>query len=283
MEKIINEVQKFFDRYPSARNFGKFTTPEEIEALPKQIRSAIPTWYKNLLLQFPIANLPLGIPNDFGQPLLKGRPLDQLPLMEITFYSVDEIVDMSDSIFPNYLLFKKKIIGIAEDQGSTGEGIFIDSKEDNPAVTLIFHDMGESLKELIKNGTRLTDNFSDLFRLGKLTNDKIKLTNQNRKEAIDLMTTFFEWVDNEAKENEETLKNQLTEFSRFTDGKRQRDSEFNNEEYVAALLRFEWGLYDSGYPLTRQHLDDLIKIYQACGLHIPELVFIEERVGNYGG
>lgn len=283
MERIINEAQKFFERYPSARNFGKLTTPEEIEALPKQIRTAIPTWYKDLLLQFPISNLPLGIPNDFGQSLLKGRPLDQLPLMEIMFYSVDKIVDMSDSIFPNYLLVKKKIIGIAEDQGSTGERIFIDSKENDPAVTLIFHDMGESLKDLIKNGTRLTDNFSDLFRLGKLTNDKIKLTNQNRKEAVDLMTRFFQLVDCEAKENEERLKNQLKEFSRFAEGKRQRDSELNNEEYVAALQRFEWGLYDSGYPLTRQHLDDLIKIYQACGLHIPELVFIEERIGNYGG
>jgi hypothetical protein len=283
MERIINEIQRFFERYPSARNFGKLTTPDEIEALPKQIRRAIPTWYKDILLQFPIAHLPLGIPNDFGQPLLKGKSLDQLPLMEITFYSVDEIVEMSDSIFPNYLLFKKKIIGIAEDQGSTGEGIYIDSKENNPPVTMIFHDMGESLKELIENGIKLADNFSDLFRLGKLTNDKIKLTNQNRNEAINLMTSFFDWVDSEAKENEERLKNQLTEFSRFTDGMRLRDRELKNKEYVAALLKFEWGLYDSGYPLTRRHLDDLIKIYTVCDLHIPELVFIEERVGNYRG
>jgi len=283
MDRIKNEVQQFFERYPSARDFGKLTTPEEIEALPKQIRTAIPTWYKDLLLQFPIANLPLGIPNDFGHALLKGRPLEQLPLMEITFYSIGEIVEMSDTIFPNYLLFKKKIIGIAEDQGSTGEGIFIDTKDNNPPVTMIFHDMGESLKELLKNGIRLVDNFSDLFRFGRLTNDKIKLTNQNRMEAINLITSFFNLVDSEAKDNEERLKNQLTEFSRFIDGMRLRDSELKNEEYVAALLRFEWGLYDSGYPLTRKHLDDLIKIYKACGLHIPELVFIEERVGNYGG
>ena len=283
MERIINEVQRFFERYPSARDFGKLTTPEEIEILPKQIGKAMPNWYKEMLLQFPIAELPLGIPNDFGQPLLKGRSLDQLPLMEITFYSVDEIVEMSESVFPNYLLFKKKIIGIAEDQGSTGEGIFIDSKGNNPPVTLIFHDMGESLKELIKNGIKLADNFSDLFRLGKLTNDKIKLTNQNRKEASNLIISFFDRVDREAKENEERLKNRLTEFSRFTDGMILRDSELKNEEYVAALLRFEWGLYDSGYPLTRQHLDDLINIYRVCGLHVPELIFIEERVGNYGG
>jgi hypothetical protein len=283
MERIISEVQKFFERYPSARDFGKLTTPEEIEALPIQIRTTIPTWYKELLLQFPIANLPLGIPNDFGQPLLKGRSLEQLPLMEITFYSTDKIIEMSDSVFPNYLLFKKKIIGIAEDQGSTGQGIFIDSKYDNPPVTLIFHDMGESVKELIKNGTRLADNFSDIFRLGRLTNDKIKLTNQNRIEAIELITNFFDRVDSEAKENEETLRSQLAEFSHFTHGIRLRDSELKNGEYIAALLRFEWGLYDSGYPLRRKHLDDLIRIYKACGLHIPELVFIEERVGNYGG
>lgn len=283
MERIINEVQNFFERFPSAKNFGKLTTSEEIKALPKQIKSAIPTWYKDLLLQFPIANLPLGIPTDFGQPLLKGRSLEQLPLMEITFYPIDEIVEMSDTFFPNYLLFKKKVIGIAEDHESTGEGIFIDTKDNNPPVIMIFHDMGESLKDLLRNGIRLADTFSDLFRFGRLTNDKIKLTNQNRKEAINLITNFFDQVDSEAKKDEETLKNQMTEISRFTDGIRLRDSELKNGEYVAALLRFEWGLYDSGYPLTKKHLDDLIKIYKVCGLHIPELVFIEERVGNYGG
>jgi hypothetical protein len=283
MERIVTEVQEFFERYPSARNLGRLTTSEEIEALPKQIQTTIPTWYKNLLLQFPIANLPLGIPNDFGQPLLKGRSLEQLPLMEITFYSIDKIAERSDSIFPNFLLFKKKIIGIAEDEGSTGEGIFIDAKDDDPPVIMIFHDMGESLKDLIKNGDRLSNNFSDLFRLGRLRDDKIKLTNVNREEAIILITNFFDRVDSEAKENEETVKNQLTEFSHFTNGTRLRDSELNKGEYVAALLKFQWGLYDSGYPLTRKHLDDLVKIYKVCGLHIPELVFIEERVGNYSG
>lgn len=63
---------------------------------------------------------------------------------------------------------------------------------------------------------------------------------------------------------------------------RLRDKELKNEEYFAALLRFEWGLYDSVCPLTRKHLDDLVKIYKACDLPIPELVFIEERVGNNG-
>jgi hypothetical protein len=238
MEKIINEVQGFFERYPSAKTFGKVTTPEEIQALPRKIRSTIPTWYKDLLVQFPIANLPLGIPNDFGQPLLKGRPLIQLPLMEITFYSIDKIAEMSESIFPNYLLFKKKAIGIAEDEGSTGERIFIDSRADNPAVTMIFHDMGESVKELIQNGVRLADNFSDLFAFGKLTNDRIELTNENRKEAINLITSFFELIDREVVQNEDKLKTELIEFSRLTESMQLRDNEIENEKYVAALLRF---------------------------------------------
>jgi hypothetical protein len=75
---------------------------------------------------------------------------------------------------------------------------------------------------------------------------------------------------------------ETTAFSRLTEAIRLRDSELKNEEYVAAQLKFEWGLYDSGYPLTRKHLDDLVEIYKACGLHLPELVFMEERLGNYG-
>jgi hypothetical protein len=282
METIINEVRGFFERYPSAKTLGKMTTQQEIQALPQKIKITIPNWYQELLLQFPIANLPLGIPNDFGQPLLKGRPIEQLPLMEITFYSIDQIVEMSNTIFPNYLLFKKKVIGIAEDQGSTGEGIFIDSKVDNPLVTMVFHDMGESLKELIQNGDRLVDKFSDLFAFGKLTNDKIKLTDQNRKVAIDLITNFFKLFDQEIEQNKSRLAIELPEFSRLTEGVEQRDIEVKNNEYIAALLRFEWGLYDSGYPLTKKHLDNLTGIYEKCGLHTPELSFIEERVDNYG-
>jgi hypothetical protein len=283
MDTIANEVQGFFERYPSARNLGKITTLAEIEALPENVRSAIPGWYKELLLQFPIARLPLGIPNDFGQPLFKGRAPEKLPLMEITFYSVDEIVRMSDTIFPNYLLFrKKKIIGIGEDQGSTGEGIFIDSNQANPPVTMVFHDMGESVNALLKNGERLVDKFSDLFKFGKLRNDKIKLTGQNRKVAIDMITLFFKWVDEEIAQNKNKLAKELPEFNRLTEGMEQRDIEVKNDEYVSALLRFEWGLEDSGYPLTKKHLENLVALYTTCGLHIPELAFIEEKVGNSG-
>jgi hypothetical protein len=283
METILNAVQGFFERYPLARTLGKVTSPAEIEALPAKIKNAIPDWYKDLILQFPIANLPLGIPNDFGQPLLKGRSKEQLPLMEITFHPVGDIVKISETIFPNHLLLKKKFIGIAQDQKSTGEEIFIDAKATNPPVTMILHDMGDSVKELVRNGERLVDKFSDLFVLGKLTNDRVKLTEENRQLKISLIQEFFRFVDTEIKHTEDKLKAELPDPSRLFEGINQRDRKIKNEEYILALLRFEWGLYDSGYPLTRKHLDHLTEIYKACDLHIPDLVFIEERVSNRAG
>src|SRR6188768_3753982 len=122
---ISNSVRGFFDRYPYAATLGRLTNQTEIEGLPKEMKDAIPEWYKNLLLEFPIANLPLGIPNDFGQSLLKNKSFESLPLMGIIFHSVDKISELTNSRFPYNLLLRKQFIGIAEDQDSTGEGIFI--------------------------------------------------------------------------------------------------------------------------------------------------------------
>ncbi len=283
MEKIVNAVQGFFERYPFAGTLGKVTSSVEIEGLPRKTKNAIPDWYKELLFQFPIANLPLGIPNDFGQAFLKSRPIEQLPLMEITFHSIDKIVKISESIFPNNLLFKKKIISVAEDQGSTGEGIFIDTRQEDPPVMLIFHDMGESIKDLIRKGERLADRFSDLFISGKLTNDKIKLTSENQKPAKKLIESFFNEIDDKLKTSEQKLINDLSKPRQLFESIKQRDIAIKDGDYILGLLKLEYGLYDSGYPLTKNQLDKLIDIYMTCNLHVPELVFFEERISNYGG
>lgn len=283
METIKNAVQDFFDRYPQALTLGKKTTLDEFDALPKKIKRAIPIWYKELLLQFPIANLPLGIPNDFGQKLLQGRSAAQLPLMEIIFYSVQEIGTNPNSFFPHSLLFKKKIIGIAEDKGNTGEGIFIDGRQENPPVFMIFHDMGDSIKELMHYGERLLDHFSDLFTFGKIANKRIRLNDKNREPGRKLILEFFEFVDAEIQLKETLTKNDLPLQRRLVEGLTMRNITIEKGEYIMALLHCEWGLCDSGFPLTKKYLDFLTRIYEICGLHIPELTYVEELVRTSEG
>jgi hypothetical protein len=283
MEIIINAVKRFFERYPTATTLGSLTTPADLGGLPTRAKNAIPEWYRELLLQFPIANLPLGIPNDFGQPLLQGRSKEQLPLMEITFNSVDKIQELSGSIFPNYLLRRKKIIGIAEDQGSTGEQIFIDTESEDPSPMLIFHDMGESVRDLIRNGEKITEKFSDLFTLGKLRNDRIQLTSENQRDAIILIERFFRLIDDELTTMGMTLTQKLTNSEQLTKSIERRNNAIKDGDYIRGLLSMEYGLEDSGYPLTRDHVDKLKELYKVCNLHIPELVYLEERVSNSGG
>lgn len=278
MDVIVKAVGDFFNRYPTARTWGNVTSENDIEALPTKVKKAIPGWYIDLLFEFPIANLPLGIPSDFGQPGLVGRSIDKLPLMELTFFPIGKIAADFDSVFPDYFL-KKEFIGIAQDSGSTGEKIFMDTKSANPSVMLVFHDMGESMQELLQNGIKIADRFSDLFVWGKLTNDRIVLTDNNREVVVNLIAEFFSLIDAEIKSDSGAVRMALPDVGRLEESLKQRDHYMNQGAYISALLKFQYGLYDSGYPVTKKHLDHLIRIYEAAGLHLPELVYFEERIG----
>lgn len=202
--------------------------------------------------------------------------------MEINFHSVDKISELTDSTFPFNLLFRKHFIGIAEDQNNTGEGIFINAKQDNPNILMIFHDMGESSKELIGNAEQLTNSFTDLFDFGKLPNNKIRLTADNKQTAQNLIADFFSIIDEEITKGGEELMRNLEDPKRLSDSIEQRENEKNHGNYIGATLMMEYGLFDSGYPLNMNHLNRLVEIYKLCGLHLPELIYIEDRVSNYG-
>ncbi len=273
---ISDSVLDFFARFPYASELGGITQKSEFDRLPKNIADAIPTWYKDLLATYPIANLEIAIPNDFGQAFLMSRPFDQLPLFEFRFFSVDKIVTHSTSFFPGFALFSKKFITIAEDHNSTGEGIFIDVRKIDPIPYLIFHEAGDSPGELLRDAEVLIDSFSSLFRYGRLHNDKIRLNESNRIEAEHLIKSLFSFLDSEIAArltddfDTEMLNNRL----------RQKDKELANGNLIKAFLLMQHGLYDSNYPVDRRLLAQMENIYKTCGLYLPELVYFEERVGN---
>jgi hypothetical protein len=109
----------------------------------------------------------VGIPNDFGDEELIGRPLEELPLMGLTFISVERIRYCSLNLLPDYELIRMNHIRIAEDKFGTQEGIYIDSKEDNPAVKLVFHDFGESGRDVLREAEILLKSFTDIFKYGR--------------------------------------------------------------------------------------------------------------------
>lgn len=271
---ISDSVLDFFVRFPYAAELGRVTDKSEFDKLPKNILDAIPNWYKDLLTTYPIANLEIAIPNDFGQAFLMSKPFDQLPLFEFRFLPVDKIVTHSTSIFPGFTLFRRKFITIAEDHNSTGEGIFIDTRKADPIPYLIFFHAGASQEDLLNDAEALTESFSSLFEYGQLHNEKIRLNEANKLEAERLIKSFFSLLDFEIaariRDNydKEMLKRRIE----------QGDKELAKGNIIKAFLVMQYGLYDSNYPVDRPLLEHMQAIYKVCELYLPDLVYFEERL-----
>lgn len=162
-------IQKFYENHPDTPKPGRLTSPEEFKNISKKVLKRIPEWYKNLLLKYPLAEAEIWIPNDQGDEEFIAKPLEELPLMRMTFSTISEVADNALNIFPDYALLKYKIIKIAVD-GASQEGIFIDTRLSDPEVRLVFHDFGETGREVWAESELLLEKFSEIFIYGKRQN-----------------------------------------------------------------------------------------------------------------
>lgn len=160
-------IDKFFSDNPASRSLGQRTDKEEFDKLDKKVLKNLPDWYRKILIDYPLAGLEIGIPNDFGDEELIGKPLEELPLMGLTFIPVKRIEYSALNLFPDHELIDLNHIRIAEDKFGTQEGIYINSKEDNPSIKLVFHDLGETGKEVLSEAEILLKTFTDIFKYGR--------------------------------------------------------------------------------------------------------------------
>lgn len=166
-------IEKYLTDNPASTNEGQVTDRSEFEKIDKRILKSIPTWYRDILTNYPLAGLEIGIPNNFGDKELIGKPFEELPLMGLTFIPVKQIEYSSLNLFPDYELIDLGYIRIAEDKFGTQEGIYINVKEENPSIKLVFHDFGETGKEVLKQAEVLLDNFTDIFKYGRKRNMEV--------------------------------------------------------------------------------------------------------------
>ena len=167
-EHLTTAVDQFLTKYPEVKESGRKTTPKEVKDLDANLKSLIPQWYIELLKKYPLVDAEIGLPFDFGQPDLKGKPTEELPLLAVSINDLATLEEEALESFPGCELIENGFICIGKDQYSTGEGIYINAKDDNPALYLVFHDMGETPEELIDNAHKLTDSFIELFTVGKI-------------------------------------------------------------------------------------------------------------------
>jgi hypothetical protein len=167
-EIIKDTVETFFQNNLNTTKIGRFTELSEIGKYDKYLGGIVPNWYKDLLVLFPIAELQIEIPNDYGQEDFIGKPIEELPKLTIRFNSYREIYEEAYDYFPGSELKKINYLCIAKDIVCTQEGIYINTTKDDPSIQLVFHDFGETTKELIDNSETLLGNFSDIFNIGTI-------------------------------------------------------------------------------------------------------------------
>jgi len=169
--RILNDlIEKYLLDNPTSRNEGRVTESSELEKVDKRVLNSIPAWYSDLLTKYPLVGLEVGIPNDFGDEELIGKPFEELPLMGLTFVSVKRMEYCALNLFPDYDLIDLGYIRIAEDKFGTQEGIYIYIKEENPPIKLAFHDSGETGEEVLEQADVLLNNFTDIFKFGRKRN-----------------------------------------------------------------------------------------------------------------
>ena len=138
MSKIENSVKELFNRFPEAAEEGVRLDNEDFEEMSWSTRLLLPRWYKSLLKAYPISEMNLGIPFDFGQTKLQSRPMEKLPLLDITFNSPDEIEDYSREAEPGNTLFKAGYICFARDESSSGDELFFNALRKDPTILVAY-------------------------------------------------------------------------------------------------------------------------------------------------
>lgn len=269
-QNLRQNITQYLAKNPSMASKGRRTEKSAFDALPKPIRKRIPLWYQELMVEFPLAGLPIGIPDDFGQEQWIGRPIHQLPLMNTAFLSLDEMVEEMEEAFPGVVLKRKGWIPFSRDVESTFQPIFLDASATNPPVRLFFHDMGENYKELLANSSLMVLQFCAIFEWGKIPNKYIRLTDHNREKVAHLIRTFISQLDQLLT----TLQQSGHEDGRFLEqlasALKGQDQMLMDGEYLKAFINVEWVLGETSPEIRKPFIESIRDIYVESGYHIPD-------------
>ncbi|WP_299247520.1 hypothetical protein [uncultured Aquimarina sp.] len=165
-KEITNKANRLFKYYPEL-NTGKRASMSEYKNLKWNTRRKIPKWFRQLMIDFPLTDLNIGIPFNYGWESLKNKKINELPLLNTKFNSFDDMAFEATETFPGLELIKKGFICIAPDENSSGDGFYIKVKEKNPKVVYVYHDCGSNSKELISNSQLIAASFTEFLDIIK--------------------------------------------------------------------------------------------------------------------
>ncbi|WP_299680811.1 SMI1/KNR4 family protein [uncultured Dokdonia sp.] len=171
MSKEINtKASALFNSYPEL-DTGRTATLAEYKSLKWNIRRKVSKWFLELMTMYPVTDLDIGIPFNYGWDSLKDKKSHELPVLNTRFNSFKDIELEATESFPGVDLIKKGWICIAFDENISGDGFYIRAKESNPKVIYVYHDCGTNAKELIAQAQVIANSFTEFLEIIKPQED----------------------------------------------------------------------------------------------------------------
>lgn len=163
--QIIENTEKLFKNYPELTTIGFKAKQSIFQKLKRSLQNKIPNWYNQFLTEYPITELKIGIPFNYGWDSLKGKKQSELPFMSTKFNGLEDIEYIANHEFPGFELIKANYICIAPNENNDGDGFYINATEKNPSVIYIYHDCGKNASELIQHGQIISKSFSEFLSI----------------------------------------------------------------------------------------------------------------------
>lgn len=163
--EIENSVKSLLDKYPEL--IKSIFQESLFKQLIRKYLNKIPDWYTDIFKRYPIQEIEISIPFDYGWDSLKSKSRTDLPPLNTYLNSIDEIINISKNEYPAIEMKKLGFLCIAHDDNASGDGFYINTDKINSEVIYIYHDSGNTADQLIKNGLVISNSLSDFIKLLK--------------------------------------------------------------------------------------------------------------------
>lgn len=181
--KLKSTLSSFFEKFPELYNSSNISGTNNLNWI---FKLKLPKWLKEIYKEFPLDDLEISIPFDYGWEELKGLEQNEFPRMNTSFNTLEEIQSNVKDVWPFYEMYKKKYICICYNESNDGDGFFINLKEKDPKVIYVYHDCGEDVNELISNSISISDTFSEFVELLQPHQDPEEWLRKNEHLKIDV-------------------------------------------------------------------------------------------------
>lgn len=134
---------------------GKVLDIQELKALNEEMRGQIPSWYIELMVKVPLANL------EFG-----WQPDDDAEIQDFIEWSdIGGMRSESIQCYPGLAILDRGYINVGSDSFGGNPYFIPNDRGEDPPIYQIYHDVSDNADEILQSGRReVASSLSRFFR-----------------------------------------------------------------------------------------------------------------------